>query len=330
MRVIHAIGRIIPVIVSRKAWRDALETITRLEAKADNLASQVNHLTIHSDNLASQVNHLTIHSTELSEEIVSLKRDSFFGIVQEPLVESTTSAEFNSLLRCFKISPCYLDFRRIGSIADGGYIVPALSSFSACFSAGVETNVDFELEIAEQSVKTYLIDFSIDHPPQDHNLFHFTKKVLSGTSSNSGTFVSLSDWIDQHEPGAVNLLVKIDVEGSEWEIIENTQDQTLSKIAVLIIEFHWLEAVRQKPGFEKTKLVFEKLLQTFDLVHVHPNNCSTKIEVFGKEMPQVFEATFISKSLNQKSNKTYSGFHLDHDNCVNRPSISLDQFWFSE
>jgi hypothetical protein len=220
-----------------------------------------------------------------------------------------------------------MELHRIGSPADGGYISPSPSFSQACFSAGVETNVDFELEIAQLGIKTYMIDHSISLPPVDYELFHFTKKALSGKSSESDNLVLLDHWINEKEPNTHDLIIKIDIEGSEWDVLEKVPTSTLSKTKILIVEFHWMAAVKHKQALSKIRLLLEKLLDTFDLIHVHPNNCARDIEIFNTTVPEVFEATFVQKSFNQPGDTVYSGLKLDSDNSHWSPSITLADYW---
>lgn len=68
---------------------------------------------------------------------------------------------------------------RIGGRGDGGYLIPNdLDGISACFSPGIAASSTFEEELADKyGIKSFMADYSVDHPPISHDLFHFEKKV---------------------------------------------------------------------------------------------------------------------------------------------------------
>ena len=68
---------------------------------------------------------------------------------------------------------------RIGGETDGGYLVPNdMENIGACFSPGVSTTADFEIDLAQRGVRSYLADYSVDRPPVHNPLFDFEKKYL--------------------------------------------------------------------------------------------------------------------------------------------------------
>lgn len=68
---------------------------------------------------------------------------------------------------------------RIGPAGDGGYLLPDdLDGVEACFSPGVSTQSGFEKECADRGMRVYLADRSVEGPPLDHPLFHFTSTFI--------------------------------------------------------------------------------------------------------------------------------------------------------
>ncbi|HNG54941.1 MAG TPA: hypothetical protein PLR85_16265, partial [Nitrospira sp.] len=85
---------------------------------------------------------------------------------------------------------------RIGPAGDGGYLVPDdLEGIKACFSPGVSTSSDFELDCAERGMQIYLADYSVDGPATQHPNFHFKKKFVGATTSE--IFMTMADWVAQ-------------------------------------------------------------------------------------------------------------------------------------
>ena len=79
------------------------------------------------------------------------------------LEKITDINNLNNLLK--KLSPVAIDKNliRIGSINDGGYIVPnILEDIKYCYSAGIGFNYDFELELEKKVIKCFMADYSIN------------------------------------------------------------------------------------------------------------------------------------------------------------------------
>lgn len=94
-----------------------------------------------------------------------------------------------------KLSPVATDKNliRIGSINDGGYIIPdILEEIKFCYSAGIGFNYDFESELANKNVKCFMADYSINKVEKNSNLI-FDKFFISGNSDDK--YLSIEDWI---------------------------------------------------------------------------------------------------------------------------------------
>ena len=66
-----------------------------------------------------------------------------------------------------------------------------------------------------------------------------------------------------------NAVLKIDVEGAEWEVFSRLPEETLQRFEQIICEFHGLNSFHKLPKYLK---VLEKLHQTHQCIHTHGNN----------------------------------------------------------
>ena len=85
-------------------------------------------------------------------------------------------------------------------------------------------------------------------------------------------------------------MIKIDVEGAEWDSFLATPDSVFRRIDQLIVEFHGVEDERvQLPAIEKLK-------RHFVFAHIHYNNggCKSGIDPFPS---WVFEALLVNRRL---------------------------------
>lgn len=117
------------------------------------------------NNAGSIETHLLMASRFLQKGIVSAKANK---------------AEIEDFIEQLKPLTCPdYNLIRLGPNSDGCYLVPDdLDGISACFSPGVNTVADFELDCAKKGMDVFLADLSVDSPPVNHERFHFTKKFI--------------------------------------------------------------------------------------------------------------------------------------------------------
>jgi hypothetical protein len=220
------------------------------------------------------------------------------------------------------------DLIRIGGQGDGGYLVPNdLEHISACFSPGVAKVADFELDLANRGIKCFLADHSVDVPPIHHDLFDFEKKHLGPTEDS--VFTTLESWVARKAPNQTDFILQMDIEGAEYAVILDTSSETLRKFRILVIEFHELDAIRDKFGFRLANLAFRKILKDFEVVHIHPNNYSKPIVYKDYQIPPALEFTFLRKDRIATRQRTFDFPHaLDRTNCAHKEDFSLPKCWF--
>ena len=211
------------------------------------------------------------------------------------LVQRTRPDLALSLIHALRPLDCGKPLIRIGGNADGGYLVPDdLDGIEYCFSPGVNTIADFENDLADRKIHSFLADYSVDGPPISRPEFTFDKKFLGATDNEQ--FFTLASWKDKYlKDYSGDLLLQMDIEGGEYQVIFNTPDQLLCQFRILVIEFHSLDKLLDPFGFELLSHCFQKLLQFFYIVHLHPNNCCGSVLWDDIEIPKVMEFTFLNK-----------------------------------
>jgi hypothetical protein len=209
---------------------------------------------------------------------------------------------------------------RRGSINDGGYLLPADISAKFLISLGLGDDWKFELNLIKHKQVSKFIVF--DHSMTLLNLLrilinrkrkfkaffyraivliryfrdftflrkrHVKKKITKYGSIENSREINLNEIFKEFvvDPKST-IILKIDIEGSEFDIIEQVVGFS-SQILVLIIEFH--EILKQKDKF-KTSL--ELLKSKFSLIYTHVNNYG-EIDEFS--IPNVCEFTFINHDI---------------------------------
>lgn len=221
---------------------------------------------------------------------------------------------------------------RIGKAADGGYLVPNdLEGVDRCFSPGVSTSSDFEVDLAIRGINCYMADYSVEQPPIQHPLFQFEKKFLG--SENNEKFLTLENWVNKYGSNSNDMILQMDIEGAEYEVIFNTPADIFKRFRIVVIEFHDLEQMLNKAGCILIDQCFRKLLKDFEIVHLHPNNIMKgKRAIYHQfEIPSVIEATFLRKDRILSSVQETDFPHpLDIPNSPNFADYVLPRCWYTQ
>ena len=186
---------------------------------------------------------------------------------------------------------------RIGSKFDGGYVIANdFESVTSVIALGIGKNLDKEKFFVNNKVKVFGYDGTIGcKSPLNHNFFVFNPKNVGVQQGQ----ISINEIIENDigiNSLKENSILFIDVEGSEYEILNDIKPEFLSLFRQIVIEFH--DLIRETSEGGKFRLVKQKLLTNFNTYHVHANNFGASIELMGGEIiPDVLEITFINKYL---------------------------------
>jgi hypothetical protein len=218
---------------------------------------------------------------------------------------------------------------RLGGDGDGGYLIPDdLEGMEICFSPGVSEVANFELDLARRGIRCFLADYSVDGPPIQNELFDFEKKYLGPVEDDM--FITLENWVNRKADGKREFILQMDIEGAEYGVIFDTGADALKKFRILVIEFHGMDVLFDKAGFELINLTFKKILRDFDVVHIHPNNCIKPVVNNGFAIPPSLEFTFLRKDRISSKNYTKEFPHVLDRPCVPvLDDFALPKCWYS-
>jgi len=163
--------------------------------------------------------------------------------------------------------------KRFGSANDGGYLMceNLLDNLDAGYSYGVGRNDDWGCAVSRQyQVPVHQYDcFDPARPVCDGGTFVFHNECLGprAEEKQSRVFDSLENQIRSNGHAGRQLVVKIDIEGAEWDALEAAPDELLASIPQLAMELHGSDERRMLA-------VLQKLNRHFYLVNLHFNNWS--------------------------------------------------------
>jgi len=97
----------------------------------------------------------------------------------------------------------------------------------------------------------------------------------------------------------------------------------------LVIEFHYFEFIGNEAFYKLLYPLIKKILEFFEVCHIHPNNCSSLFEVSSIKFPSALEVTFLNKKFIKKKEKIeHLPNKLDEKNIINKKDISLPSYWY--
>ena len=148
-------------------------------------------------------------------------------------------------------------------------------------------------------------------------------------TSTSTTTMTMDVWVERSIGGSSgDLLLQMDIEGAEFETLLNTSSELLERFRIMVIEFHYLHQLWNKPWFILVSRVFQKLLSSHSVVHIHPNNCCGSLKSGGFELPRVAEFTFYRNDMFTERRFCDRFPHpLDCDN-TSKSALVLPRCWY--
>jgi hypothetical protein len=219
------------------------------------------------------------------------------------------------------LETCQLE--RLGEAHDGGYLVCGnlLGSVEAGYSYGISGYDGWGCEISRRlRFAVHQYDCSDSRKlacATGSQLFHNECVAGSARKENGRVFDTLQKQFAANRDQAKRLIVKMDVEGSEWDSLESTPTEVLGRIDQLAIEFHGIDE-------ERYGRVVRKLKEVFYVAHLHFNNfrCQPDVSPFPAD---VFEMLLVNKRLDRPaaSRRPLLPHPQDAPNNPNAPDCQL-------
>ena len=224
---------------------------------------------------------------------------------------------------------------RLGKKNDGGYLIGknSLNNSDILISYGIDDDWSFEKNFLKLNKNIKLITFD-----QNLNLIFLIKRIilnffrLFSLKRKSNFLKSLFNFFDfiiflrkknnnkkifygdtkNIAKNFTNIFFKIDIEGSEYRVIDELIE-VQDKIQGVVIEFHYLDL-----HLERVKNFISKF--NLELIHIHPNNYSALDK---NNNPTSIELTFETNPIIKSDKLTLPNF-LDMKNDPLSKNISLN------
>ena len=157
-------------------------------------------------------------------------------------------------------------------------------------------DVSWDLDMASRGAVVYQYDHSIVRPPVHHPSFRFFRLGIGDREeSGSATTIAAALAANGHQ-GDRDLILKMDIEDSEWSVLEATPECCLAQFSQIVVEFHGLARMEDMGWAAQAEAVLRKMLRTHLPIHVHGNNWGRYVLVQGVPVPDVLEVTYASRA----------------------------------
>jgi hypothetical protein len=215
---------------------------------------------------------------------------------------------------------------RIGHESDGGYVM--LDDFGAtrfALSLGVGAEMTWDVAMADLGLDVHQFDYTIEAPPFRHDRVYFHQSRIAAIAE--GTDHSLSS--AQTLGGRQICIIKMDIEGDEWSVLDAAVEGDFDNVTQLICEFHDFDKVDDERWFNCAERVLRSLSEIFCVVHVHANN-NGALNVRGNmAFPEILEVSFANKRFYEfEATREVFPTPLDAPNRQDLPDIVLGAFRF--
>ena len=210
--------------------------------------------------------------------------------------------------------------KRFGSANDGGYLVcdNLGQGIQSAYSYGVGPNDEFGCQVSSRyNVRVHQYDcFDLTRPSCQAGAFIFHEECIGPRPQRDGPreFDTLQNHISRNLDTGKRLIVKIDVEGAEWESLLATPDSVLDQIDQMPMELHLANESRALE-------VVRKLKRKFYLVNVHFNNmsCAPELEPFPA---RAFQVLWVNKRLGALDESAPIPAPMSALNAPDNPSLA--------
>jgi hypothetical protein len=222
-------------------------------------------------------------------------------VVREPLAVVQQRQALFDMLQPVALTDCQLE--RFGEAHDGGYLMCGnlLRAVQSGYSYGIGGYDKWGCDVSRKlDLTVHQYDcFNTTQPAcfGGETVFH-AECVGDATSRAEGrAFDTIANHFAKNGDSSKRIVLKIDVEGAEWDSLLSAPDATLEQIDQMAVEFHWVEDEQFRwVQDEKHLRVVRRLKQFFHVGHIHFNNASC-IGDLAPFPSWAYEVLFVSKRL---------------------------------
>ena len=188
---------------------------------------------------------------------------------------------------------------RVGGKIDGGYVMLdslAPPTVTAAYSLGVGHDVSWDVDVAGRGIDLFMYDHTVKQLPVPVPRARFVRTGIRGRQPVAGQKTIGEVLADNGHLGRRDLVLKMDIEGAEWPVLDEVSSETLSCFAQIAVEFHGMGQALMPEGHAWISAALGKLAKTHQPVHVHGNCNVVPVWIGGLVLPPVLEVTYVRRA----------------------------------
>lgn len=200
------------------------------------------------------------------------------------------------------------------------------SGIKIAYDACIDRDASWDDAIAERGINVFAYDLAPNALPEMNPRIRRFKNGLTGKLDPAHPDLeTLPRLIEQNgHSNENNMLLKMDIEGAEYSVLQSIDAKTLKRFKQIVVEFHGLIYADLE---NVIGISIDKLNATHQLVHVHGNNGGKFIMRGGLLLPEMLECTYLRRSDYKFVESTrFFPTPLDKPNRPHRPEINLG-YW---
>lgn len=217
---------------------------------------------------------------------------------------------------------------RTGGPHDGGYVMANdFRGNRIGYSIGVGPQVDWDVEMAGRGMHIYQYDHTVESVPAEHPNFHYFKLGI-GPDLSDPELVTLERMLENNDHlSEENMLLKVDVEGAEWDVFDSMSSNLLQKFDQIVVEYHGLEFLDRESFRSRANRVFKTINHTHRVIHIHGNNYASFSMIHNIPVPEVLEISYARKGrFDFFESEDIFPTHLDEPCRSDVPDLYLGEF----
>jgi hypothetical protein len=199
----------------------------------------------------------------------------------------------------------------IGEKENGCYVI--LNDFKnirIAYSFGISKAIQFDKGLADRNIDVYMYDHTINKLPYNNPKFHWEKIGICGKNkTKSNNLKTLEElMLKNGHSSERNMILKIDIEGNEWESLKDVPENILKQFKYIIIEYHFTPY-----NVELYYNVIKKLYKNHQVFYLRCHGREQIVNFGINSMCKYLEASYVIREGNafDKDESIYPIFEFD-------------------
>jgi hypothetical protein len=199
----------------------------------------------------------------------------------------------------------------IGTKSDGCYVLlDDFTNIQIAYSFGISKEIQFDDELAKRGIDVYMYDHTINSLPYNNTKFHWKKIGISGNNQTNDQLKTLEYLLKENGHSSKNnMILKIDVEGWEWNALNDLDPEIFKQFKYIIVEFHFIEPNNITIYFN----VLKKIKKTHQVFYSRCHMREIAIQFGNNRICKYLELSYIIREGNHfvKDDSIYPIFDFD-------------------